>query len=116
MTITRPDLVPNHWKDVVCPPNPDATCVCGYPLAEPRGDVPDLGSECPDQDDTFTPVGGVTLDCPHAVTCDVCDTELCTEHSDEFTSVGPSGHTHHRACAIACSDCRETLRQIDGWF
>lgn len=43
-------------------------------------------------------------DCPNVEPCITCDVDLCTEHSNEFTTCTDGG-LHHDDCANDCPAC-----------
>jgi hypothetical protein len=126
MTPTRAEAELDEYEMKLpdCPPWPDATCArCGDvlslhqaadPDAQPSlGDaacVGDMGAAFwekrpPEQ---FELADGQSLDCPRRTVCEVCDIDICSEHSDQFvTCAGSWTVLHHWACRASCADCHD---------
>lgn len=104
---------PNHYEDVVCPPDQDAVCVCGDRLGDHIEGSAEYAADgnawCPSDKTTFTLAGGETLDCPDVITC-LCGSEVCAQHSDEFVAcVDSPVEIHHLDCAYSCRSCAAAL-------
>lgn len=114
--------------DVVCPSDPEARCRhCGGALRE------HIATDGPEQIPTpwtavcmdqlafaerkairylpFELADGERLDCPNVGGCGVCDVDICSEHSNEFTTcVDNSAVMHHLDCRHACPACSDAAR------
>lgn len=98
--------------DVVCPPAAAARCTCDAVLSDHLS-----GGLCPTSagpgalPQVFELADGETFDYPHTVVDDVCDVEICADHSTEFTTCVANPHAlHHLDCAYQCPSCVSTMR------
>lgn len=106
--------------DVVCPPNPEALCVCGealehhIPVDDPDAPITLGNAGCPDDAaaafwkarpiQQFKLAAGDSLECDGITSCSACGAEMCTEHSDDFTTCVDTG-LHHSDCSYECGPC-----------
>lgn len=125
---TRAEAVRDEFEanrphpDVVCPPDPSARCGhCGIALGDHTTVGPDqkptpATAICLDRSllwNRFTLAPGESLDCPHAMACELCGSEICGEHSTtEVVECSESDTTlHHAECVDGCEDCVRSYAQ-----